>query len=44
MKNIYKKLGVTTLISEISYVVDHGKLPNWVTVVVVGFALTFGKK
>ena len=40
MKNIYKKLGVTTLISEIY----HGKLPNWVTVVVVGFALTFGKK
>ena len=32
-----KKLGVTTLVSEISCVVDHAKLPNLVIVAVVGF-------
>ena len=32
-----KKLGVSTLVSEISCVVDHAKLPNLVIVAVVGF-------
>ena len=32
-----KKSGVTMLVSEISCVVDHAKLPNLVTVAVVGF-------
>ena len=32
-----KKLGVTTLVSEISCVVDHAKLPNLVIVAIVGF-------
>ena len=32
-----KKLGVTTLVSEISYVVDHAKLPNLVIVAVLKF-------
>ena len=36
-KKINKKLGVTTLVSEISCVVDHAKLPNLVTVTVLGF-------
>ena len=36
-KNNNKKLGVTTLVSEISCVVDHAKLPNLVTVAVLGF-------
>ena len=31
------KLGVTTIISEISCVVDHAKLPNLVIVAIVGF-------
>ena len=30
-------MGVTTLISEISFVVDHAKLPNLVNVAIVGF-------
>ena len=32
-----KKLGVTTLISEISCVVDHAKLPNLVDVALIWF-------
>ena len=32
-----KKLGVTTLVSEISCVVDHAKLANLVILAVVGF-------
>ena len=31
------KLGVTTLVPEISCVVDHAKLPNLVIIAVVGF-------
>ena len=31
------KLGVTMLVSEISCVVDHAKLPNLVNVAVIGF-------
>ena len=37
MPEMQKKLGVTTLVSEISCVVDHAKLPNLVIVAVVGF-------
>ena len=38
------KLGVTTLVSEISRVVDHAKLPNLVIVAVVGFIYFWRKK
>ena len=37
MPEMQKQLGVTTLVSEISCVVDRAKLPNLVIVAVVGF-------
>ena len=37
MPEMQKKLGVTTLVLEISCVVDHAKLPNLVNVAVLGF-------
>ena len=36
-RNAKNKLGVTTLVSEINYVVDHVKLPNLVIVAVLKF-------
>ena len=35
--NNNNKLGVTTLVSVISCAVDHAKLPNLVSVAVIGF-------
>ena len=43
MPEMQNKLGVTTLVSEISCVVDHAKLPNLVIVAIVGF-IYFWKK
>ena len=39
-----KQLGVTTLVSEISCVVNHAKLPNLVIVAVVDFIYFWRKK
>ena len=43
MPEMPKKSGVTRLVSEISCVVDHAKLPNLVTVAVVGFIYVWRK-
>ena len=37
MQSTKNKSGVTTLVWEISCVVDHAKLPNLVIVAIVGF-------